>query len=909
MKKKIFLVSFLAALMLASCSKEDDTPGTVWNPGTGKDSSNVNPSPNPDDPVPAADDKMSIFLCFGQSNMEGNAPIEDQDRIGIPDNFKNMIVTQGDADHYGSSRYSWRKADPPLARWSAGDTPGLTPADYFGRKVAANLPSGERLGIVMVAIGGAPIDAFEKETCEAYCNKSDHEPWYKAYLAEYDNNPYKTLITAAKEAQKSGVIRGILFHQGESNNGQADWPERVKKVYDNIIADLGLDSQKCPLLVGEMLREEEGGICHGHNAQIAKIPDLIPNSYVISSEGCKGNGKDGFHFCAEGYRIIGERYASQMLRLMGITPKGEGYVGYHVEGRFLKDMNGNTVNLHGFGQTYSPWFNEQGSKWNGDDVEGCLKYNQGLIKDIMDSGWKMTWMRLHMDPHWTIDNTKGGYSGEADAHLYFSETRFKKYLDEVFVPMTKYCIDNYKMAVVMRPPGVCGDSPLSYGDAYQKYLLKVWEIVSSHPYIQNNPYVMFELANEPVSFNGGDQKYSQYFQDVVDLIRTNCDNVVWVPGLAWQQNYRPFASYPIKGKNVGYAVHCYPGWYGSPAQVSAEEFNTPLDGNEEKFRAGFAESVGCVANFAPIIITEMDWSPHEYNDNHHVAWGSSTTTAFGAPFKKIADEWGNVSWMIFTSPHLLAKYKNHASLDERSQKFLEDPEACPTAAYNWYIEYAGGKVNHGKVTGIEVSAPNAVMQGATVNVSVKLKYEDGYKITATEGLSFEIADNAVLSDKGNGRLSADAIGETTVKVFYGDFSEEIKISVVGLFDLAVFNPSIYETGTFDLEAKTFTTGKYGFAGWKYDSPVDLSAYKYLVVEMEDCEALSSYEFSFRLFDANNYWGGCATFKFDGASTVRVELAKLTKDDGTKMDASHIYIAGFWTVGNVKAVIKDIRLEN
>jgi hypothetical protein len=246
------------------------------------------------------------------------------------------------------------------------------------------------------------------------------------------------------------------------------------------------------------------------------------------------------------------------------------------------------------------------------------------------------------------------------------------------------------MAVVMRPPGVCGEEAMKYGDDLQKYLLKVWSIVSAHPYIKNNPDIMFELANEPVKFEGGNQKYSQYFQDIVDAIRINCDNVCWIPGLAWQQNYKPFAEYPIQGVNIGYAVHCYPGWYGSPAEDQPGEFNVSLDGNEARFRAGFAENVGCVANFAPILITEMDWAPLQWNGKgeHHVAWGSSTTTAFGAPFKKIADELGNVSWMIFTSPHLIAKYKNHAGVDDRTKGFLEDPEGCVVPAYNWYNEYA-----------------------------------------------------------------------------------------------------------------------------------------------------------------------------------------------------------------------------
>ena len=903
MKKNVFILSFFVALFaMFACHKEESTPSNPIVFPSEDTTKNNNDTSNV---IPVADGKMSIFLCFGQSNMEGNAAVEDQDKKGVPDRMKNMIVAKSDVEHYGQARYSWRKAEPPLARY----TTGLTPADYFGRTMLENMPSDERIGIVMVAIGGASIEAFEKDKCEAYCNKSDHADWYKGYLNEYDNNPYKILVEAAKAAQKSGVIKGILLHQGETNNTDPTWPETVKKIYNDLLADLNLQAENCPLLVGEMLREQEGGICWGHNNVIAKLPNVIPTSYVISSEGCKGNGVDGFHFSAEGYRIIGKRYADKMLRLMGITPKGGEYQGFHVEGRFLKDINGNTVNLHGFGQTYSPWFNEQGTKWNGEDVEGCLKYNQGLIKQIMNDGWEMTWIRLHMDPHWTTSNRPNGF-GEHLSHIYFDEAKFIKYLDEVFVPMTKFCINNYKLAVVMRPPGVCGDGELKYGDDYQKYLLKVWGIVSSHPYLKNNPYVMFELANEPVRFSGGDEKYSKYFQDVVDLIRTNCENVCWVPGLAYQQNYKPFATYPIQGKNIGYAVHCYPGWYGSPAQVSAEEFNTPLDGNEEKFRAGWAENVGCVANFAPIIVTEMDWSPHEYNDNHHVAWGSSTTTAFGEPFKKIADEYGNVSWMIFTSPHLIAKYKNHNDVDAATKGFLEDPEGCVVAAYNWYKEYAGGEVSHGKVVGIEASASSVVMQGATFRITVKLKYEDGYKIATTDDLTFEISDNAIVKDLLNGQFSAETCGEATITVKYGDFSNELKVNVVGVFDFATFNPNIWEKGSFDVETKTFTTGQYGFAGWKFDSGADISSYKYLIVEMEPgCEVLGSYDFSFRLYDKDSYWTEPAIFRFGDSNVVKIDLSDMKDKDGKKIDPSHIYFAGFWTMGNLKATIKDIRFEN
>jgi len=77
----------------------------------------------------------------------------------------------------------------------------------------------------------------------------------------------------------------------------------------------------------------------------------------------------------------------------------------HVEGRYLKDSTGHIVNLHGFAQTYSPWFNEQNMQWTNYDVTGCLTYNQGIIDAVLDAGWEMNFVRLHMDPYWS--NTPG----------------------------------------------------------------------------------------------------------------------------------------------------------------------------------------------------------------------------------------------------------------------------------------------------------------------------------------------------------------------------------------------------------------------------------------------------------------------------------------------------------------------
>ena len=52
------------------------------------------------------------------------------------------------------------------------------------------------------------------------------------------------------------------------------------------------------------------------NEIIATLPDVIPTAYVISSSGCP-KAMDNIHFNAEGYRILGGRYAAKMLSLLG----------------------------------------------------------------------------------------------------------------------------------------------------------------------------------------------------------------------------------------------------------------------------------------------------------------------------------------------------------------------------------------------------------------------------------------------------------------------------------------------------------------------------------------------------------------------------------------------------------------
>ncbi len=254
------------------------------------------------------DPNFYIFLCFGQSNMEGFPGVEEQDRATVDKRFRLLAAV--DFPSLGRAKGNWYDAVPPLCR----DRTGLCPADYFGRTMIANLPEEIRVGVVNVSVAGCKIELFDKDNYQTYASTA--APWMKNIIKEYSGNPYAHLVEMARLAQKEGVIKGILLHQGESNTNDKEWPAKVKGVYDNLMKDLSLDPASVPLLAGELVNTDQQGACASMNSIIADLPRTIPNSCIISSKGCASR-PDHLHFNPAGYRELGRRYAVQMLSLLG----------------------------------------------------------------------------------------------------------------------------------------------------------------------------------------------------------------------------------------------------------------------------------------------------------------------------------------------------------------------------------------------------------------------------------------------------------------------------------------------------------------------------------------------------------------------------------------------------------------
>ena len=100
-----------------------------------------------------------IYLCFGQSNMEGNAQWETCDE-GVNSRFRMFATT------------NFSSPTRVLGNEYIANCPIVSPvgklgmSDYFGRTMVAALPKDVKVGVVAVAMGGSPIEMFDKDKCE-----------------------------------------------------------------------------------------------------------------------------------------------------------------------------------------------------------------------------------------------------------------------------------------------------------------------------------------------------------------------------------------------------------------------------------------------------------------------------------------------------------------------------------------------------------------------------------------------------------------------------------------------------------------------------------------------------------------------------------------------------------------------
>jgi hypothetical protein len=194
-------------------------------------------------------------------------------------------------------------------------------------------------------------------------------------------------------------------------------------------------------------------------------------------------------------------------------------------------------------------------------------------------------------------------------------------------------------------------------------------------------------------------------------------------------------------------------------------------------------------------------------------------------------------------------------------------------------------------------------------------FADGSSRPVTGETRFQISDASIVEIDEHGVMRALKDGTTVVTASYtspGNVTKSVTVSVHATsFPLtaAMFNPSIFEEGSFQEDTQTLITGQYGFGGWWYNKGIDLSGEKYLIAELGNDNDSGV---SFRLFDENNYWSQAAIYDFGDKRRVVVDLQNMYKKVGEQqvsLDPSHLFIIGFWSTGNKPIIIRQVYLSD
>ncbi|XXY13022.1 sialate O-acetylesterase [Sorangium sp. So ce216] len=229
-----------------------------------------------------------VFLLLGQSNMAGYPKAVDADKTEDP---RIKVLGFDGCAATGRVEGEWDIAAPPLHEcWNGAIGPG----DYFSKTILGHYPAQDSVGLVPSAISGERVETFMK----------------------VGGAKYGWILSRAKAAQEAGgVIEGILFHQGESNCGDAAWPGKVKTLVSDLRADLGIGD--VPFLAGELLHS---GSCARHNSLVNQLPGLLANAHVVSAEGLAIDPADtwNLHFGHDAQVTLGTRYAEKMIGALGL---------------------------------------------------------------------------------------------------------------------------------------------------------------------------------------------------------------------------------------------------------------------------------------------------------------------------------------------------------------------------------------------------------------------------------------------------------------------------------------------------------------------------------------------------------------------------------------------------------------
>lgn len=224
---------------------------------------------------------MDIYLLIGQSNMAGRADIETQDL----DSLKGAFL------FIGSDDKTWEPAANPMNKYSTIrkglDSQKLSMSYYFAKNMTEQNKE-KQIGLIVNAKGGSSISEWMPGTIF-----------------------YKDAVERAKQTMKSNTLKGIVWHQGESDVSRTDvYMDKLTIIIENLRKDLG--DPNLPFVAGQL--SEDKIERKQFNVMILELPQIIKNTGVVKTENT--TTFDGTHFDSESQRKLGKRYAEEMQKLL-----------------------------------------------------------------------------------------------------------------------------------------------------------------------------------------------------------------------------------------------------------------------------------------------------------------------------------------------------------------------------------------------------------------------------------------------------------------------------------------------------------------------------------------------------------------------------------------------------------------
>lgn len=278
MRRAIVVLAMMAAAVCLGAEDAKETLGKDWK-------------------IPADKEKFHVFLLMGQSNMAGGIKKHQPGHLLPEDKIPVPHIVHVRTNVASPKKFKWQPSAHPL-HVRPGRPNSFGPGIPFAKEYLKDHP-GVTVGLLPTAYGGKRIDLLKKGT-----------------------GLYRGSILKARWAAKQGTLKGVLWHQGESDCFAGDRPDTYEDKLHKLIADVrhDLGMPDLPFVVGDLGQlfgigenpnpepERAAGINKVRNA-LKSVPEKVKHTACVQTTGLTYvDAPKCTHFDRKSYIILGKRY-------------------------------------------------------------------------------------------------------------------------------------------------------------------------------------------------------------------------------------------------------------------------------------------------------------------------------------------------------------------------------------------------------------------------------------------------------------------------------------------------------------------------------------------------------------------------------------------------------------------------